>query len=159
MKCFKEVFKKYDDLNAAVQENVSAIRVVKANVREEYETDRLRKAAENIYKLFVKAESKVVINAPLMQVTVYSCILAISWLGAHMIVAEQLQTGELMSLLAYCMNILMSLMLMSFIFVMVSMSTASVERIVEVLDEETDIKDPENPVQTVSDGRIAFEKK
>ncbi len=158
MKCFKEVFKKYDDLNAAVQENVSAIRVVKANVREEYETDRLRKAAENIYKLFVKAESKVVINAPLMQVTVYSCILAISWLGAHMIVAEELQTGELMSLLAYCMNILMSLMLMSFIFVMVSMSTASVERIVEVLDEETDIKDPENPVQTVSDGRIAFEK-
>ena len=158
MKCFKEVFKKYDDLNAAVQENVSAIRVVKANVREEYETDRLRKAAENIYKLFVKAESKVVINAPLMQVTVYSCILAISWLGAHMIVAEQLQTGELMSLLAYCMNILMSLMLMSFIFVMVSMSTASVERIVEVLDEESDIKDPENPVQTVADGRIAFEK-
>ena len=158
MKCFKEVFKKYDDLNAAVQENVSAIRVVKANVREEYETDRLRKAAENIYKLFVKAESKVVINAPLMQVTVYSCILAISWLGAHMIVAEELQTGELMSLLAYCMNILMSLMLMSFIFVMVSMSTASVERIVEVLDEESDIKDPENPVQTVADGRIAFEK-
>ncbi|MBR4544088.1 MAG: ABC transporter ATP-binding protein [Lachnospiraceae bacterium] len=158
MKCFKEVFKKYDDLNAAVQENVSAIRVVKANVREEYETDRLRKAAENIYKLFVKAESKVVINAPLMQVTVYSCILAISWLGAHMIVAEELQTGELMSLLAYCMNILMSLMLMSFIFVMVSMSTASVERIVEVLDEESDIKDPENPIQTVADGRIAFEK-
>ena len=110
------------------------------------------------YKLFVKAESKVIINAPLMQVTVYSCILAISWMGAHMIVAEELQTGELMSLLAYCMNILMSLMLMSFIFVMVSMSTASVERIVEVLDEETDIKDPENPVQTVADGRIAFEK-
>ena len=156
MKCFKEVFRKYDDLNAAVQENVSAIRVVKANVREEYETDRLRKAAENIYRLFVKAESKVVINAPLMQFTVYSCILAISWMGAHLIVTEQLQTGELMSLLAYCMNILMSLMLMSIIFVMVSMSTASVERIVEVLDEESDIKDPAEPVMKVSDGSIEF---
>ncbi len=156
MKYFKEVFKKYDDLNAAVQENVSAIRVVKANVREGYETDRLRKAAENIYRMFVKAESKVVLNAPIMQFTVYSCILTISWLGAKMIVNDELMTGELMSLLTYCMNILMSLMLMSFIFVMVSMSAASVERIVEVMDEVPDINDPESPVQEVADGRIEF---
>ena len=156
MKCFREVFKKYDDLNAAVQENVSAIRVVKAYVREEYETDRLRKAAQNIYGLFVKAEGRVVMVAPVMQLTVYTCILTISWIGAHMIVAKQLETGELMSLLTYCMYILMSLMMMSFVFVMVSMSAASVERIAEVLSEESDIKEPETPVTGVKDGRIEF---
>jgi len=156
MKCFREVFKKYDDLNAAVQENVSAIRVVKAHVREEYETDRLRKAAQNIYGLFVKAEGRVVMVAPVMQLTVYACILTISWIGAHMIVAKQLETGELMSLLTYCMYILMSLMMMSFVFVMVSMSAASVERIAEVLSEESDIKEPETPVTEVKDGRIEF---
>ncbi|MCR5596779.1 MAG: ABC transporter ATP-binding protein/permease [Lachnospiraceae bacterium] len=156
MKCFREVFKKYDDLNAAVQENVSAIRVVKAHVREEYETDRLRKAAQNIYGLFVKAEGRVVMVAPVMQLTVYTCILIISWIGAHMIVAKQLETGELMSLLTYCMYILMSLMMMSFVFVMVSMSAASVERIAEVLSEESDIKEPETPVTEVKDGRIEF---
>ena len=156
MKCFREVFKKYDDLNAAVQENVSAIRVVKAHVREEYETDRLRKAAQNIYGLFVKAEGRVVMVAPVMQLTVYTCILTISWIGAHMIVAKQLETGELMSLLTYCMYILMSLMMMSFVFVMVSMSAASVERIAEVLSEESDIKEPETPVTEVKDGRIEF---
>ena len=156
MKCFREVFKKYDDLNAAVQENVSAIRVVKAYVREEYETDRLRKAAQNIYGLFVKAEGRVVMVAPVMQLTVYTCILTISWIGAHMIVAKQLETGELMSLLTYCMYILMSLMMMSFVFVMVSMSAASVERIAEVLSEESDIKEPETPVTEVKDGRIEF---
>lgn len=156
MKCFREVFKKYDDLNAAVQENVSAIRVVKAHVREEYETDRLRKATQNIYGLFVKAEGRVVMVAPVMQLTVYTCILTISWIGAHMIVAKQLETGELMSLLTYCMYILMSLMMMSFVFVMVSMSAASVERIAEVLSEESDIKEPETPVTEVKDGRIEF---
>lgn len=156
MKYFSEVFKKYDDLNAAVQENVKAIRVVKAYVREEHETDRFKKAAENIYGMFVRAEKMVVINAPVMQFTVYTCILLISWVGAHMIVQEQLLTGELMSLITFCMNILMSLMLLSFIFVMVSMSTASANRIAEVLDEEPDIKDPENPVTEVKDGSIVF---
>ena len=156
MKYFSEVFKKYDDLNAAVQENVKGIRVVKAYVREEHETDRFKKAAENIYGMFVRAEKMVVINAPIMQFTVYSCILLISWVGAHMIVQEELLTGELMSLLTFCLNILMSLMLLSFIFVMVSMSTASAKRIAEVLDEEPDIKDPENPVTEVKDGSIVF---
>ncbi len=157
MKYFSEVFKKYDDLNAAVQENVKGIRVVKAYVREEHETERFKKAAENIYGMFVRAEKMVVINAPIMQFTVHSCILLISWVGAHMIVQEELLTGELMSLLTFCMNILMSLMLLSFIFVMVSMSTASAKRIAEVLDEEPDIKDPENPVTEVKDGSIVFE--
>lgn len=156
MKYFSEVFKKYDDLNAAVQENVKGIRVVKAYVREEHETERFKKAAENIYGMFVRAEKMVVINAPVMQFTVHSCILLISWVGAHMIVQEELLTGELMSLLTFCMNILMSLMLLSFIFVMVSMSTASAKRIAEVLDEEPDIKDPENPVTEVKDGSIVF---
>lgn len=156
MKYFSEVFKKYDDLNAAVQENVKGIRVVKAYVREEHETDRFKKAAENIYGMFVRAEKMVVINAPIMQFTVHSCILLISWVGAHMIVQEELLTGELMSLLTFCMNILMSLMLLSFIFVMVSMSTASAKRIAEVLDEEPDIKDPEDPVTEVKDGSIVF---
>lgn len=156
MKYFSEVFKKYDDLNAAVQENVKGIRVVKAYVREEHETDRFKKAAENIYGMFVRAEKMVVINAPVMQFTVHSCILLISWVGAHMIVQEELLTGELMSLLTFCMNILMSLMLLSFIFVMVSMSTASAKRIAEVLDEEPDIKDPEDPVTEVKDGSIVF---
>ncbi len=156
MKYFSEVFKKYDDLNAAVQENVKGIRVVKAYVREEHETERFKKAAENIYGMFVRAEKMVVINAPVMQFTVHSCILLISWVGAHMIVQEELLTGELMSLLTFCMNILMSLMLLSFIFVMVSMSTASAKRIAEVLDEEPDIKDPEDPVTEVKDGSIVF---
>lgn len=156
MKYFSEVFKKYDDLNAAVQENVKGIRVVKAYVREEHETERFKKAAENIYGMFVRAEKMVVINAPIMQFTVHSCILLISWVGAHMIVQEELLTGELMSLLTFCMNILMSLMLLSFIFVMVSMSTASAKRIAEVLDEEPDIKDPEDPVTEVKDGSIVF---
>ena len=157
MKYFSEVFKKYDDLNAAVQENVSGIRVVKAYVREEYETDRLRTAAENIYRMFVKAESKIIANAPVMQFTVYSCVLGISWIGAHMIVQNRLLVGELSSLLMLCLNILMSLMMVSFVFVMISMSAASAERITEVLDEEADIKDPKDPVTEVADGSISFE--
>lgn len=156
MKYFNEVFPKYDDLNESVQENVSAIRVVKAFVREDYERERFTVANNNIYKMFVKAESIVSLNAPFMQVTVYSCIMLISWLGAKLIVNSSLTTGELMSLLTYCMNILMSLMMLSVVFVMVSMSMASGKRIAEVLDEKSTLTNPENPDTEVKDGRIAF---
>ncbi len=155
-KYFRQVFEKYDDLNASVQENVSAIRVVKAYVREDYEKEKFAKANQNIYNMFLKAEKLVVINMPLMQVTVYSCILLISWLGAKTIVAGNLTTGEMMSLLAYCMNILMSLMMVSMIFVMLSMSYASAKRIVEVLTEQTDLQNPEKPVTNIKDGSIVF---
>lgn len=153
---FQQAFPKYDDMNASVQENVSAIRVVKAYVREEQETLKFRKASENIYRIFMKAECNLVYNAPLMQLTVYSCILLISWIGAKMIVVSALTTGELMSLLAYCMNILMSLMMLSMVFVMISMSMASIRRISEVLKETSDIKNPEEPVCEVPDGSIEF---
>lgn len=156
MKYFKSAFKKYDDLNATVQENVNAIRVVKAYVREDYEMSRMEKASDAIYKTLVKAENMVILNSPVMQFTVYSCILLISWLGANMIVAQQLTTGDLMSLLAYCMSILMNLMMISMIFVMFSMSIASAERITEVLKEEPDITNPENPIYEVKDGSIEF---
>lgn len=155
-KYFRQLFEKYDDLNASVQENVSAIRVVKAYVREDYEKDKFAKANQNIYNMFLKAEKLVVINMPLMQVTVYGCILLISWFGAKTIVAGNLTTGEMMSLLAYCMNILMSLMMVSMIFVMLSMSYASAKRIAEVLTEQTDLHNPENPVTDVKDGSIVF---
>ena len=154
---FRQAFPKYDELNASVQENVSAIRVVKAFVREEEETRKFKKASTNIYNIFVKAESNVVINGPLMQFTVYTCIILVSWMGAKMITVGSLTTGELMSLLTYCMNILSSLMMVSMIFVMLSMSTASVERIAEVLNEESDIQNPVNPVMEVADGSIRFE--
>lgn len=154
---FKQIFPKYDDLNASVQENVSAIRVVKAYVREDYENKRFTKASNNIYKMFTKAEKIITWNAPLMQITVYTCILAISWLGAKMIVSDSLTTGQLMSLLTYCMNILMSLMMMSMVFVMVTMSTASAERIAEVLNEKSDLSNPKNPVMEVKDGSIVFD--
>lgn len=153
---FRQVFEKYDALNASVQENVSAIRVVKAYVREDYEKEKFSKANQNIYNMFLRAEKLVVINMPLMQATVYACILVISWLGAKSIVVGGLTTGELMSLLAYCMNILMSLMIVSMIFVMLSMSYASAKRIAEVLTEESDLQNPENPVMEVQDGSIAF---
>ncbi len=153
---FQQAFPKYDDLNASVQENVSAIRVVKAYVREEQETGKFKKASENIYRIFMKAECNLVYNAPLMQFTVYSCILLISWIGAKMIVSSSLTTGELMSLLAYCMNILMSLMMLSMVFVMISMSTASIRRISEVLGETSDIKNPSEPIYEVTDGSIEF---
>lgn len=155
-KYFREVFHKYDDLNASVQENVSGIRVVKAFVREDYENKKFSKAAQNLYDMFVKAEKIVVCNAPIMQLTVYSCILLISWLGAKMIVADGLTTGQLMSLLAYCMNILMSLMILSMIFVMMTMSAASAERISEVLTEKSSLENPENPVFEIEDGSIEF---
>ena len=155
-KYFRQVFEKYDDLNASVQENVSAIRVVKAYVREDYEKEKFAKANGNIYHMFLRAEKLVVINMPLMQATVYTCILLISWLGAKMIVGSSLTTGELTSMLAYCMNILMSLMMVSMIFVMLTMSYASAKRIAEVLTEKTDIENPENPVMEVKDGSICF---
>lgn len=154
---FKQAFPKYDALNESVQENVSAIRVVKAYVREDEQISKFKKASEAIYQIFCKAESKVVLNGPIMTLTVYTCILTISWIGARMISVGDLTTGELMSLLAYCMNILMSLMMLSMIFVMITMSTASAERIVEVLNEETDLKNPENPVTEVKDGSVRFE--
>ncbi len=155
-KYFQQAFPKYDDMNASVQENVSAISVVKAYVREEQETAKFKKASENIYRIFMKAECNLVYNAPLMQFTVYSCILLISWIGAKMIVASTLTTGELMSLLAYCMNILMSLMMLSMVFVMISMSMASIRRISEVLKESSDIQNPPQPVMEVRDGSIEF---
>ncbi len=155
---FQMAFPKYDELNASVQENVSAIRVVKAYVREKEETSKFRKASENIYNIFVKAEKNVIINAPLMQTTVYTCILLISWIGAKLIVSSELTTGELMSLLAYCMNILMSLMMLSMVFVMITMSVASARRISEVLLEESTLTNPENPVMEVPNGSIEFKE-
>ena len=157
MKYFQQAFPKYDDMNASVQENVSAIRVVKAYVREDHETEKFRQASRNIYDIFKRAEYKVIWNAPLMQITVYGCIMLISWLGARMIVSDALTTGELMSLLTYCMNILMSLMMLSMVFVMLTMSVASARRIVEVLEEKSDLAEPEDPIFTVEDGSIRFE--
>ena len=156
MKYFQMAFPKYDELNASVQENVSAIRVVKAYVREDYETSKLKKASQAIYDIFLKAEKNVVLNMPVMQLTVYTCILLISWMGARMIVQSELTTGELMSLMTYCMNILMSLMMVAMIFVMMSMSIASARRISEVLEEKSDLTNPEEPVYDVPDGDIEF---
>ena len=156
MKYFDKAFKRYDDLNESVQENVSAIRVVKAYVREDYEKKRFSKAAQNIYDVFVKAESLVVYNSPLMQFTVYACILLISWLGAHMVVSSTLTTGDLMALLTYCMNILMNLMMLSMVFVMISLSLASARRISEVLNEQSTLHTPKEPLYDVPDGSISF---
>ena len=156
MKYFDRAFKRYDDLNESVQENVSAIRVVKAYVREDYEKKRFSKAAQNIYDVFVKAESLVVYNSPLMQFTVYACILLISWLGAHMVVSSTLTTGDLMALLTYCMNILMNLMMLSMVFEMISLSLASARRISEVLNEQSTLHNPKEPLYDVPDGSISF---
>lgn len=155
-KYFRSIFQKYDDLNESVQENVSAIRVVKAYVREDHEKEKFTKASGNVYKLFTKAEAMICLNMPIMQFTVYTCILVISWMGAHMIVSNTLTTGDLSMLLTYCMNILMNLMMLSMIFVMVTMSVASARRVAEVLNEKTDITNPENPVMEVADGSIEF---
>ncbi|MBR2730240.1 MAG: ABC transporter ATP-binding protein [Lachnospiraceae bacterium] len=154
---FKRVFEKYDEMNESVQENVSAIRVVKAYVREDYENSKFRKAAENIYEMFIRAELRVVSIAPFMMMIVYACILLISWFGAHMIVSDTLTTGNLMSLLTYCMNILMSLMMLSMIFIMITMSEASARRIAEVINEKSSLTNPENPIMEVPDGSIRFE--
>ena len=157
MKYFQQVFRKYDDLNESVQENVSAIRVVKAYVREDYEEQKFKRASKNIYDLFLKAERAVSWQSPLMSGTVYACILLISWLGARMIVQNELTTGSMMSLLTYCTYILMSLMMLGMIFLMVTMSTASMQRISEVLNEKSDLTNPENPVYEVEDGSVEFD--
>lgn len=156
MKYFTQVFQRYDDLNATVQENVSAIRVVKAFVREKHENEKFKEASGNLYNTFVKAEKIVSWNSPIMSGTVYTCILAISWIGAQMIINSTLTTGELMSLLTYCMNILMSLIMVSVIFVMVTMSAASAKRISEVLNENTEITNPRDPQYYVSNGNVLF---
>lgn len=155
-KIFNEVFRKYDDLNASVQENVSAIRVVKAYVREKYEDERFAKAAENLYTLFSKAEKILALNSPVMMLVVYGCIIAISWFGAHFIVGGTLTTGNLTSLFSYVMSVLMSLMMLSMIFVMMTMSWASAKRIAEVLDEKVEMQNPVTPVTEVQDGSIDF---
>ena len=157
MKYFQASFVKYDALNESVQENVSAIRVVKSFVRGEYEKKRFKKASKNIYDMFFKAESIIVWNSPLMQLTVNCCILLISWFGAHLVVKGSMNTGDLMALLTYCMNILMNLMMLSMIFVMSSMSIACGKRIAEVLNEESTLQNPENPIYEVADGSIRFE--
>lgn len=156
-KYFQKVFDKYDELNESVQENVSAIRVVKAYVREDHEISKFTKAAANIYLMFVSAEKKIVGIMPLMQGVVYACILLISWFGAHFIIDETLTTGSLMSLLTYCMNILMSLMMLAMVFVMITMSNASAKRILEVIDARSTLTNPENPVMEVPDGSVDFE--
>ncbi|MBO1700730.1 ABC transporter ATP-binding protein [Eubacterium callanderi] len=158
IKIFDQVFKKYDALNESVQENVSAIRVVKAYVREDYENTRFTRAATNLYRLFVKAEGILAFNNPVMMFVIYGCILGISWLGAQMIVVGSLTTGELTAMFSYIMNIMMSLMMLSMIFVMVTMSLASCRRITEVLEEQADIKDSARPVTAVENGSIDFEQ-
>ena len=154
---FRAAFPKYDDLNESVQENVSAIRVVKAFVREDEEINKFKKASDAIYKIFCKAEGATVYQFPAMMLTIYSCILLISWVGAKLIVTNSLTTGELMSLLAYCMNILISLMILSMMFIMITMGSASVSRIYEVLTEESEIHNPENPIYEIKDGDIVFD--
>ncbi len=156
-KTFSEVFRKYDDLNESVRENVSAIRVVKAFVREDFENEKFRAAAENLYRLFVKAEKLIIMNMPVMNLVVYGCIIAIAWFGAHHIVAGDMTTGDLTSFLSYVMSVLMSLMMLSMIFVMLTMSAASARRVAEVINETPDIVNPEAPVFAVADGRIDFE--
>ena len=156
-KLFRQVFRKYDDLNASVQENVSAIRVVKSFVREGFEGEKFRKAAENLYTLFVRTEKKMVLVMPVMMVAVYGCNLAISWYGAHYILDGSLTTGDLSMLFSYVMSILMSLMMLSMVFVMITMSAASAQRIVEVLGEKSDIVSPANALTEVADGSVDFE--
>ena len=157
MKIFNEVFRKYDDLNASVQENVSAIRVVKAFVREDYENEKFSRASSNLYRLFVKAEGLLAFNSPAMMLAVYFCIIMVSWMGSHFIVGGTMTSGELTSLFSYVMSLMMSLMMLSMVVVMISMSMASVRRIREVLTETPDLSDPADPVETVADGSIDFD--
>ena len=156
LKIFNQVFRRYDDLNASVQENVSAIRVVKAFVREEYEDAKFSKASKMLYDLSVKAEGLLAFNNPAMMVAVYFCIISVSWFGAQYIVGGSMTTGDLTSLFSYIMALLMSLMMLSMVVVMISMSLASIRRIIEVLNEKADLGDPEEPVTEVLDGRIDF---
>jgi len=157
MKLFRQVFDKYDELNASVQENVSAIRVVKAFVREKYENSKFIKAADNLYNMFVKAECMIILNNPIMMFVVYCCMIGLSWFGAQFIVAGDLTTGELTSLFSYVMSVLSSLMMLSMIFVMLTMSAASAKRISEVLEEKADIVNPQNPITIIEDGSIVFD--
>ena len=157
LKIFNQVFRKYDDLNASVQENISAIRVVKAFVREDYENSKFAKASANLYRLFVKAEGLLAFNNPAMMTAVYFCIIMISWLGSHYIVSGSMSSGDLTSLFSYIMGLLMSLMMLSMVIVMISMSMASIRRISEVLEETPDLHDPEQPVTEVADGSIDFD--
>ena len=156
MTTFNQVFKKYDALNSSVQENVQAIRVVKAFVREDYENEKFTSAAGNLKNMFVRAEGIIAFNNPAMMLVVYGCIIALSWFGAQHVVAGAITTGNLTSLFSYVMNILMSLMMLSMVFVMITMSTASTKRILEVMEEEPDLKNPENPVMEVKDGEVEF---
>ena len=156
-KYFSQVFDRYDELNASVQENVSSIRVVKAFVREDYEVGKFNRAANNLYKLFVKAENMMVSVSPLMTLTIYGSIIAISWFGANMIVGGELTKGELTTMLTYCMQILMSLMMVALVFVMLTMSLASAKRISGVLNEESTLTNPEDPDYEVENGSIDFE--
>ena len=153
---FNQVFPKYDDLNESVQENVVAIRAVKSFVREDYENNKFKKAAQNIYKLFVKAEAVLALNNPAMMLSVYGCILLLSWLGAQSVVGGSLTTGELTTLFSYIMNILMSLMMLSMAFVMITMSIASGRRIAEVINEKSDLVSPESALTTVENGAVDF---
>ena len=157
MKIFNQVFRKYDDLNASVQENISAIRVVKAFVREDHENEKFSKASSNLYRLFVKAEGLLAFNNPAMMTAVYFCIIMVSWMGARFIVAGDMTTGNLASLFSYVMSLLMSLMMLSMVVVMISMSMASIRRISQVLTEVPDLHDPSKPVQEVADGSIDFD--
>ena len=157
MRIFTRVFRKYDDLNASVQENIAAIRVVKAFVREDYENRKFSEASAGLYRLFVRAEGLLAFNNPAMMVAVYFCIIMVSWMGAHFIVAGTMSTGNLTSLFSYVMSLLMSLMMLSMVVVMISMSTASVRRIREVLEETPDLQDPAEPVREVTDGSIDFD--
>ena len=155
-KLFQQVFERYDDLNQSVQENIHAIRVVKAFVREDYENKKFSKAAEGLYKLYVRAESLMALNHPIMNIVVYGCIIALSWWGAHFIVSGTLTTGELTSLFTYVMSILQSLMMLSMIFVMLTQSAASAKRVCEVIEEQPDIVNPEQPIYEIPDGSVEF---
>ncbi|SFH93542.1 ATP-binding cassette, subfamily B [Pseudobutyrivibrio sp. OR37] len=156
-KLFETLFRKYDDLNASVQENITGIRVVKAYVREAYEKSKFTTASQGIYKAATSAEKMIATTMPMMNLVVYVCIILISWFGAHFIVVDgTLTTGELVSLFSYCMNILMSLMFFAMIFIMITMSVASIKRIYEVLEEKTTITNGENPIYEVPDGSIQF---
>ena len=157
MPVFKKLFEKYDDLNASVQENVTSIRVVKAFVREDFEKEKFGKAAYALYSLSVKAESILAFNGPIMMAVIYSSMLLLAWLGAHFIVIGDMTTGNLTSLFSYVMSMLMSMMMVSMVFVMLSMSLAAARRIAEVLNEEADMKNPENPIMAVQNGSIDFE--
>ena len=157
IKIFDRVFKSYDSLNASVQENVAAIRVVKSFVREQHEDDKYTKACQNLYNQFVKAESRLSFNNPSMLMAVYGCNLALSWFGAHFVLKGTITTGQLNALFGYVMNILMSLMMLSMVFVMLSMSVASCHRVIEVLDETSDLAPAKKPVKEVKDGSVEFD--